>query len=164
MIRKNWLILLGAFLMTLQVASQVSAQSGASDLRGDWRLISFQTVIDGEPPKDLFGAKPRGYLTLTVSGRMLVMVTGETRAGGASDPERAALHKSMISYAGAYTLTDKEFVTKVDTSWNETWNGTEQRRFYVIANDKLTIDSAPAPSVVFPGKTAVSRLVWERVK
>jgi hypothetical protein len=164
MMRRNWLVALGAILIALQFTWHASAQSGASDLRGDWRLLSFQTVIDGETPKDLFGAKPRGYLTLTATGRMLVLVTGETRAGGAGDPERAALHKSMISYAGTYTLTDKEFVTKVDTSWNETWNGTEQRRFYTIAGDRLTIDSAPAPSVLFPGKTAVSRLVWERVK
>jgi hypothetical protein len=33
-----------------------------------------------------------------------------------------------------------------------------------IEGDKLFIESAPAPSIVFPGKTDFRRIVWEREK
>jgi hypothetical protein len=55
-------------------------------------------------------------------------------------------------------------VTTVEMSWNETWNGTEQKRYWKIEDGKLFIESAPDPSPNFPGRTAVGRLVWERDK
>jgi len=53
-------------------------------------------------------------------------------------------------------------VTVVDVSWNEEWNGTEHRRRFRIEGDKLFIELAPAPRIVFPGKTDFRRIVWER--
>jgi hypothetical protein len=47
-------------------------------------------------------------------------------------------------------------------SWNEEWNGTEQRRHFFIDGDKLFIESVPGPSIVFPGKTDFRRIVWQR--
>jgi hypothetical protein len=80
------------------------------------------------------------------------------------DAERAALHKSMLAYSGKYRVVDNDFITTVDVSWNEVWNGTEQRRHFRIEGDKLLIESEPGPSIVFPGKTDYRRLVWEREK
>jgi hypothetical protein len=48
--------LLGATILALCHATIAVAQSGATALQGDWRLVSFQTVIDGQPPQDLYGA------------------------------------------------------------------------------------------------------------
>jgi hypothetical protein len=42
--------------------------------------------------------------------------------------------------------------------------GTEQRRHFRIEGDKLFIESAPGPSVLYPGKTAFGRIVREREK
>ena len=50
----------------------------------------------------------------------------------------------------------------VDTSWNEGWNGTEQRRRFRLEGDTLFIESAPAPSITSPGKTDFRRMVWRR--
>jgi hypothetical protein len=130
-------------------------------LVGNWKLISWQVVIEGEP-KDLFGTKPNGYLILTCEGRAMALTTAETRAPGDTEAERAALHKSMLAYTGKYRLEGDEFITTVDTSWNEVWNGTEQRRRFRIEGDKLIIESAPAPSILFPGKVDFRRIVWER--
>jgi len=80
------------------------------------------------------------------------------------DGERASLHKSMLSYSGKYRVEANDLITVVDVSWNEEWNGTEQRRHFRIEGDKLFIESAPAPSIVFPGKTDFRRIVWEREK
>ena len=70
----------------------------------------------------------------------------------------------MLSYSGRYRVEGADFITTVEVSWNEEWNGTEQRRHYRIEGDRLFIESEPAPSMVFPGKTDFRRLVWVREK
>ena len=88
--------------------------------------------------------------------------TAENRVAGDGDAERAALHKSMLAYTGRYRVEGSELVTTVDTSWNEAWNGTEQRRRFKLEGTRLIIESAPALSIVFPGKIDVRRIVWEK--
>ena len=55
-----------------------------------------------------------------------------------------------------------DVVTRIDVSWSEEWNGTEQKRLCRIDGDRLFIESAPARSIVFPGKTHFRRIVWEK--
>jgi hypothetical protein len=52
----------------------------------------------------------------------------------------------------------------VDVSWNETWNGSEQKRHFRMEGDKLILETAPAPSIIHPGKTTVAKQVFEREK
>ena len=92
----------------------------------------------------------------------MALTTAEARTPGESDSARAALHRSMLAYTGKYRVEGDEFVTTVDVSWNENWNGTEQRRRFRLDGDKLFIESAPAPSILFPGKVDFRRIVWER--
>ena len=136
----------------------------ADRLIGVWKLISWQVVAQNQPPQDVFGPNPKGFLILTREGRSMALTTAENRRGGMGDAERAALHKSMLAYSGKYRVEGNDFITVIDVSWNEEWNGTEQRRHFRIEGDKLFIESAPAPSIVFPGKTDFRRIVWEREK
>ena len=131
-------------------------------LIGNWKLISWQVVAEDGTAQDIFGAKPKGYLVLTREGRSIVVTTADGRKAGMSDAERAALHKSMLAYSGRYRIEGNDFVTKVEVSWNEAWNGSEQRRHFRIEGDRLFIESAPAPSIIFPGKTDFRRIIWER--
>jgi hypothetical protein len=147
----------------LAISSPALAASPDS-LIGNWKLVSSQVVVEGQPPQDLFGSNPRGYLVLTPEGRTIVLTTADGRKAGMGDAERAALHKSMLAYTGKYRVEGDDFITVVDLSWNEAWNGTEQRRHFRIEGDKLFIESAPGPSIVFPGKTDFRRIVWEREK
>jgi hypothetical protein len=87
----------------------------------------------------------------------MTVTTAETRTPGESEPERAALHRSMLAYTGKYRIEGN-----VDASWNEGWNGSEQRRRFRLDGDKLFIESAPAPSIVSPGKIDFRRIVWKR--
>jgi hypothetical protein len=125
-------------------------------LIGNWKLVSWQ-VVTGDEAKDLFGTKPKGYMILTREGRAMTVTTAETRTPGESEPERAALHRSMLAYTGKYRIEGN-----VDASWNEGWNGSEQRRRFRLDGDKLFIESAPAPSIVSPGKIDFRRIVWKR--
>lgn len=72
--------------------------------------------------------------------------------------------RSMLAYSGKYLFEGNHFVTTVDVSWNEEWNGTEQRRHFRLEGDKLFIESAPGPSILFPGKVDFRRIVWQREK
>ena len=130
-------------------------------LIGSWKLVSWQVIVDGEP-RDLFGAKPKGSLVLTSDGRAMALTTAENRVAGETDALRAALHRSMLAYTGRYRIEGDEFVTIVDASWNEAWNGTKQRRKFRVEGNRLIIESEPAPSILFPGKIDYRRIVWER--
>ncbi len=92
----------------------------------------------------------------------MTVTTAEMRTPGESDEERAALHKSMLAYTGKYRIEGNEFITIVDASRNEGWNGTEQRRRFRFEGEKLLIESAPAQSITSPGKVDFRRIVWER--
>jgi hypothetical protein len=158
---KNWILAVALIVMAFPSAGLAQNQSA---LVGTWKLVSWQVIVENEAPQNVFGSSPKGYLVLTREGRSIVVTTADNRKGGMSDAERAALHKSMLAYSGRYRIEGNDFITLVDVSWNEDWNGTEQRRHYRIEGDKLFIESAPAPSIVFPGKTDFRRIVWEREK
>jgi len=147
----------------LAISSPVFAAE-SDGLIGNWRLVSWQVIVENEAAQNVFGSNPKGYLVLTREGRSIVVTTADNRRGGMGDAERAALHKSMVAYSGKYRIEGNDFITLVDVSWNEDWNGTEQRRHFRIEGDKLFIESEPAPSIVFPGKTDLRRIVWEREK
>ncbi len=141
-----------------------SPHAQADQLIGVWKLVSWQVIAPHEPPRDLFGLHPKGYLILTREGRAMALTTAEMRRPGMSDSARAELHRSMLAYTGHYRVEGNDFVTRVDVSWNEEWNGTEQRRHFHVIRDTLFIESAPAPSIVSPGTTDFRRIVWVREK
>jgi hypothetical protein len=150
-------------LMLLAVCSPLFG-ADADGLVGTWKLVSWQVIVGNEPPREVFGAHPKGFLILTPQGRAMVLTTAQDRRAGSSDARQAALHKSMLAYTGKYRVDGHDFITVIDVSWNEEWNGTQQRRHFRLQGDKLFIESAPAPSFVFPGKTDVRRIVWQREK
>ena len=151
-------------LLLFLVLSQTLFAGDRPVLAGTWRLVSWQVIVDGQAPQDVFGKHPKGFLVLTPEGRSIVLTTAENRRAGMADTDRAALHKSMLAYSGRYRVEGHDFITRVEVSWNEEWNGTEQRRHFRIEGDRLFIESEPAPSILYPGKTDFRRIVWEREK
>lgn len=140
------------------------AAEATNPLVGTWKLVSWQVIAENGTEHDVFGVSPKGYLVLTPEGRSIVLTTASDRRGGMDDASRIALHKSMLAYSGRYRIEGSDFITTVEISWNEEWNGTEQRRHYRIDGDKLFIESAPAPSIVSQGKTDFRRITWVREK
>jgi hypothetical protein len=153
-----------ALLVIFLAISSPVFGADADALIGTWKLVSWQVIVENEPVQNVFGLHPKGFLILTHEGRTIVLTTAQDRRAGMSDTERAALHKSMLAYSGKYRVEGSDLITTVDVSWNEEWNGTEQRRHFRIEGDKLFIESAPAPSILFRGKTDFRRIVWEREK
>jgi hypothetical protein len=137
---------------------------------GTWKLVSYvREDIPSGAKSDVMGPHPQGYINYGRDGRMIVMIVGSNRtkpaAAVASPAEAAALLKSMLAYAGTFTVdTSAKTVTHhVEISWDESRTGTDQvRRFKLEGNTlKLTTDPSTAPAT---GEKTIRELVWERVR
>ena len=148
--------------MTVFAICSLLRAADTDRLVGVWKLVSWQVAVENEPPREEFGKHPKGYLILTPEGRAMVITTAEHRQAGMENSRRAALHKSKLACTGKDRVEGGDFITVGDASWNEGWNGTEQRRHFRIDGNKLFIEAAPGPSILHPGRTAIGRIVWER--
>jgi hypothetical protein len=137
----------------------------AEQIIGTWKLVSFEAEVrDSGHRVKPWGNDPNGYFIAGADGRAMALITAKDRQPGESDAALAALFRSMVSYAGSYRIDGDRIFTKVDASWNEAWNGTEQERTYRIADDLLELATPWAPSTATPGSPMVrSILLWKRV-
>jgi hypothetical protein len=133
-------------------------------LLGSWKLISFEVEVRGlEARQRPFGMNPNGYLILGPDGRMMALLTGTGRVAGQKDGDIAALFRTMMSYTGRYRIDNDRFITKVDASWNESWNGGDQVRFWKMDGNNLVIKNQWAPSATVPGAPmAQATATWRR--
>ncbi len=141
--------------------------ANASALLGTWRMISWKKefVATGNAV-DALGPDPQGFITYTADGRVSVIVVPRDRPAPASlppsDAEKVRLFDSLFAYAGTYTLGDDKVVHHLDTTWNQSWTGTEQVRFYKLSGNRLSIHGAPAPDP-FTGQDVIHRVEFEKV-
>lgn len=138
--------------------------SQTRELDGWWGLVSFHLEIQGTNQRQQpFGANAFGRLVLSPNGHMIAVLTAEGRKAGQSDADYAALFRSMLAYTGKYRIEGDKFITKVDASWNETWTGTEQERFYKLDGDRLDIVTAWGPHPMDPSSPPIRGVLsWRR--
>ena len=150
--------------------SALAQQSGAvaSRLFGTWKLVS---VIREEVPSgakiDLMGPNPQGFITYSADGRMVaILVRGDRHkpvANTVTATEAENLFRSVISYAGSYTIDGNEVTHHVDISWNESWTGTKQVRIFKFEGNRVLLSTPVSPDP-FDVKLSVRSMVWEKVK
>lgn len=147
--------------------SRIDASAPAPDwLLGTWKLVSVtrRDATTGASV-DFFGPDPIGYITYSADRRMMVVIVRSGRrkpAGpGMTPAEAEALMKSLVSYAGTFSIRGNEITHHVEVSWNETWTGTEQTRLFRRDGDRLCLDTPPSPDPV-DGTMSVRSMVWER--
>ena len=144
------------------------AFAGDNALLGTWKLKSFvrQDVATGDR-KPALGEHPEGYLGYAPDGRMyaLFVAGGRVVAAGdqPTDAERAQLHKSMVAYAGTYTIAGDKVVHHIDIAWNNARIGSDQIRFFNLVGDRLTLTTDRNKSPI-DGSEGVGVLEFERVK
>lgn len=136
----------------------------ANPLLGTWRLKSYTVIAATGEQSAPFGGHPAGYLSYAADGRMQVIGTAGERVAPRGDDvagaEQAALYNTMFAYAGRYSVEAGKVTHHVEVSWNESWNGTDQVRFYEVTGDTLTLTTG----IVDPASGAVDRyvVVWEK--
>ena len=70
--------------------------------------------------------------------------------------------EGYISYCGSYEVNEQErfVIHRLQLSWFPNLVGTEQKRFFEFAGDRLTLTTPPL--TVF-GEAQVHRLIWQRL-
>ncbi|HKA71484.1 MAG TPA: lipocalin-like domain-containing protein, partial [Xanthobacteraceae bacterium] len=76
--------------------------------------------------------------------------------------EADALFKSLLSYAGTYTIDGNEVAHHVDISWNESWTGTRLTRKFRLERNRLYLSVPPSPNPI-DGRMGVRSVVWEKL-
>lgn len=123
-----------------------------SKLHGSWRLVSFHTELqDSQVRTQPWGTTPNGRLIFGTDGRMMVLVTAMAREPGNTDENLVALFRTVMAYTGLYRVDGDRFIIDVDSSWNESWNGSEQERFYKLDGDTLAVMTAWMPNPLVLG-------------
>ena len=133
---------------------------------GTWKLVSFEAELQNSAQRfKPWGDDPNGHVVLAADGRMIALLTAGQRTVGETDSDMTGLFKSMVAYSGIYRIEGDSLITKVDASWNEVWNGTEQERFYHFEGDRLVLTTAWAPAPYLPD-TPMARgvLAWKRAQ
>lgn len=158
-----------ALLGTLVLLTSIYAGAGNEELYGTWRLVSFtQTIVATGETTDIFGKAPRGFINYGRDGRMMGIIVKDERPKPAdlakmTDQERADLFKTMVAYAGTYTLDAQTITHHIDVSWNQTWTGTNQVRNIKFDGRKLILSTNPQPRSQ-DGKVATAILTWEKLE
>lgn len=147
-------------IIALLISTPCFAQQS---LVGTYKLVSFTVEVDGQPSRETMGKSPRGYVIFTPT-RWMNVFTAENRKFGTSVEDKAALWDSLVSYSGAYRVEGNKFIMLVDVSANETWNGTQQVRYWQLEGNRLTITTERAPSSRDPSKMQVVRGVFDKVE
>jgi hypothetical protein len=164
------LFVFAVFTLPFCVSAQ-SHQSNSTQQRflGTWQLVSYiREEVPSGAKSDVMGAHPQGFLTYGRDGRMMVMIVGTDRKKPASTfatpVEAAALLKSMLAYAGTFTIDgDAKTVTHhIEISWDESRTGIHQTRSFKLEGNRLTLTTEPSTDPV-TGEKTVRQLVWQKL-
>ncbi|MEO1191351.1 MAG: lipocalin-like domain-containing protein [Pseudomonadota bacterium] len=140
----------------------------ARALLGTWSLVTwYNQTADGQKTYPL-GRDAGGYISYTADGFVFVQVAASHRALYAvnnplegTTAEDSAAMKSLISYAGTYTVSGNHVIHRVTEASFPNWVGTEQVRTFDITGDRLRLS---ASGVVFQGQEVSSTVDWIRAQ
>jgi hypothetical protein len=164
----NTIYKLTLVMLAVATTGVLTKAQAADSIVGTWRLVSvLEEGAESKAVRNAFGDHPLGFLTYTADGHMTGIFTDPARtpAAGpkATDAEAAQLYRTMVAYAGRYTIEGDKITHHVEVSWNQAWTGTDQRRFIEIKEDHLTVKTPPFINPI-TGKQIISTLVWERTR
>jgi hypothetical protein len=136
---------------------------------GIWKLISIQTQADDGTLTYPFGKDVDGLAMIDARGYFSAQVMDMKRPSFKSaDPRRGTpgevktAFENYIGYYGTFDLdeTKGSIIFHVRGAWLPNWVGNDQIRYYTLNGNRMSISTAP---VLFDGKKAVGKLIWERV-
>ena len=141
------------------------AVANGNPLLGTWKLKSYVVTAGTGEESTPYGEHPTGYLSYSADRRMHAIGTSGSRilplGPALKDEERLVLYATMFAYAGSYSLEAGKVTHHVDISWNETWKGTDQVRFFEVNGSTLILTSHAIDPT--SGKEAHYAVTWEKV-
>jgi hypothetical protein len=111
------------------------------------------------------GIGPALQSTSRTRGPTFFVAEDQPRPAGdvPSDAERIQLHKSMLTYGGSHSGTPGKVIHHVDIAWNGVRLGSDPVRYFTIAGNTLTLNTAPNKSPI-DGREGVGILVFQKVQ
>jgi hypothetical protein len=155
-----------ASLATLPMPA--AAEDLASQVVGLWKFVSVTVteVASGKVTKP-YGETPKGHLLYTKGGRLMFVTFKDERAkpagAGVTDAEAVALFRTLAAGSGTYRIEGKVMFSTFETSWNQMWTGTTQKRNVEIVGNRLIVTSDPVKATA-TGVDIVFTNVLERIE
>lgn len=156
-----------ALVMT---GSALAMADDAAQLVGTWRLASAEyRLADGSLAATDWGDAPEGRIFYDAGGNMAAQLSRTDRPRFASSDRRngtteeyKSAFDSFIAYFGTYTVDTvaKTVTHKVRACSFQNWVGTDQRRFYRLDGDTLTLSTPP---YLLGGQMITGHLIWKRI-
>src|ERR1039458_202214 len=165
------LVVVAVFGLPCYLSAQTEQTNSIQQaILGTWKLVSYvREEIPSGAKSDFMGAHPSGYINYGGDGRMIVIIVGSDRKkpeGAVATPgEAEALIRSMLAYAGTYTIDSeaKTVTHHIDVSWDQSRTGTDHVRSYKLEGHRFTLTTEPSTDPA-TGKKTVRTLIWERLK
>jgi hypothetical protein len=168
MIRRIIFLIIVSTLALLPLGAATTLANDKDKLIGSWKLVSAvsEELANGQKT-NIYEGIPTGYISYGVDGRVITIITAGARtkpAGAvATAAEAEALFRSMVAYAGSYTIDGNKIIHRPDVSWNETWTGTDQIREYKFDGERLILSTSPSPNPI-TGTMSVRTLAWDKTR
>jgi len=142
----------------------------SSPFTGTWSLVTFEGRLDDGQIIYPLGQNASGRISYTSGGLVAVHLmkadrpkfTVSDKSKGTAEEIKAAF-VGYEAYFGYYIHdeTQKTVTHILDGALFPNWEGSQQKRYYEITNNQLTLRTDPTP---YMGKTLVGVLVWERME
>jgi lipocalin-like protein len=139
-------------LLVLQVAlfsGRAFAQQRTlkEQLVGTWKYVAVDVVRPDGSRVPLYGPNPEGIATFDRDGNYMLLTARaglpkfavNDRMKGSADEYRAVVQGS-IAHFGRYAVNEADgtITFRIQTSTFPNWNGTEQKRPFTLAGDRLS--------------------------
>jgi hypothetical protein len=154
-------------VLTVGIVSLTAALGqGAHDLVGTWTLVSAITDKDGTK-SEIFGPNAKGMLVFDANRRYVIVFTSATlpkfssnNRGNATAEENKAIVGGSLAHFGTYTVDEanKSFSFHIESATFPNWNGTEQKRSFVVSGDELKFTDPHASA------GGVGTIVFKRIR
>jgi hypothetical protein len=153
----------------MEAALYLADGSGGNRERliGTWRLVAVETedLATGEKSA-AWGPNPEGFINYAPDGRMMVINARRGRkkpdAAVPTPTEADELFKSMLAYAGTYTIDGNQVTHHIEISWNEAWTGTDQVRIARFDGNRVHLSTKPSPDLA-NGRMSARTTTWEKL-
>jgi hypothetical protein len=152
-------------LIGLAIGLAVPSIAQEKGVAGTWTLVS-ETAYQGGKTTEPLGSHPLGSLMFDRGGRFMLMIArpglpkfaANKRDAGTPDENKAVLGGSL-AFFGTYSVSepDQAITLHVEASTFPNWNGTDQKRSFMLTGDELKWTSR-TPAI----GAEVVELVWRR--
>ena len=137
---------------------------------GTWKLVSWKIRrANGDLTDSPLGPNALGRIVYDPGGQVSVALMRPDRPNFTSNHLTEATPEEIksgfegyISYCGSYEVNERErfVIHRLQLSWFPNWVGTEQKRYFEFAGDRLTLSTPP---LTLLGEAQVHSLIWQRL-